>query len=670
MTVAAGIEVGAGIGAGAGFGIGASFGVGGGIEAGAESAAGGRAGAGLGTGRSQTTVSVLDQGRSAGWPGAAKGTASPSSVSSGASFRANWQAMLRTWGVAPRADSGATDTDASGTGEIDTENEANEREGVTSVPAHLLGTGAEAAARSLSAGGPATGQGNGPVADATGPLVYPQSAASVGNATTTPRLQMSAAASGVVGVSAQTLAVPAAEHATSSTDTAGSVKSGRRESDWEGTKTRPSAGSANNGPLATANVLAAAAVVLAPTQAQVMPADLPAAATSGLADRSFGPASEAVGDAGRAWDAAITGTSGVMVAAGTIAARPGATAWVRSGTSTGAAQSVPQDEEASGVMVFPLSEPSGFAADRQTPLPPAMGAPTEKWPAANAGPCITESGSRLAQGLRAPATETGAHRGDEGNSAGTTPSPAVSSSVDNPSAESDGLFSQQTLGRAVHGAAAGVANSSTAHIIGSQSTGAATDAAPWVRDPAGAPGMANAAAAVAAGSTGTPVTAAGETFTALDAGTAVGTPGWIHAGGQRAEAGFQDPALGWVGVRADLNGRGIHAAVVPGSPEAAQALSGHLAALSAYLAEQQTPVATLTMTSPGGSGMGAGVSQDMQQSAGQNTEQNSTAASQAGAQQGTNANPSGSGNITGESGGFDAMTYAGERRGTHISVMA
>ncbi len=139
------------------------------------------------------------------------------------------------------------------------------------------------------------------------------------------------------------------------------------------------------------------------------------------------------------------------------------------------------------------------------------------------------------------------------------------------------------------------------------------------RVPTGAEGTANAMTAHAGVSAGAAAgTAAEETFAAMDAGTEVGTPGWIHAGGQTAEAGFQDPALGWVGVRADLSGGNVHAALMPGSAEAAQTLSGHLAGLNSYLAEQHTPVATLTMAAASGGGLETGAGQSMQQGAGQN----------------------------------------------------
>ena len=162
---------------------------------------------------------------------------------------------------------------------------------------------------------------------------------------------------------------------------------------------------------------------------------------------------------------------------------------------------------------------------------------------------------------------------------------------------------------------------STSHPVVAQPSGAAADASAWVRNPVGAHEALSAASSVAAGATGTQDITAREAIASLDAAPAVGTPGWLHAASRQAEAGFQDPALGWVGVRADLNGGIVHATVVTSSSEAAQALSGHLPGLSSYLTEQQTPVATLTVTTSGGSGLEAGVDQNMQQSAGQNAEQ-------------------------------------------------
>lgn len=107
-------------------------------------------------------------------------------------------------------------------------------------------------------------------------------------------------------------------------------------------------------------------------------------------------------------------------------------------------------------------------------------------------------------------------------------------------------------------------------------------------------------------------------FAALDSGSASAAPSWIHAGAHTAEAGYQDPSLGWVGVRAEVSGGSIHASLVPGSADAAQVLGSHMAGLNNYLAEQHTPVATLTMAvSTTGGQPDASAGQSMQQ--GQNS---------------------------------------------------
>ena len=161
----------------------------------------------------------------------------------------------------------------------------------------------------------------------------------------------------------------------------------------------------------------------------------------------------------------------------------------------------------------------------------------------------------------------------------------------------------------------------------------------------------------------------GDPFAVLDTGSGVGKPNWVHAGGQRAEAGFEDPELGWVGVRADLSGGVVHAALVPGSAEAAQVLSAHLPGLSTYLSEQHAPVATLTMETTDGSGAGTG--QSMQQNADQNTGQNASAGTQAEARADPAANsPRESPDRATESGAVNPASLTGGLSGTHISVMA
>lgn len=136
--------------------------------------------------------------------------------------------------------------------------------------------------------------------------------------------------------------------------------------------------------------------------------------------------------------------------------------------------------------------------------------------------------------------------------------------------------------------------------------------------PEGASGQGSLAAAAASPGTGRTDP---DAFSALDAESAPPSATWTHMTTHRAEAGFQDPSLGWVSVRADAGADGIHASVVASSADAAQALSGHLAGLGMHLAEQHTPVHTLTLTSPGGGSPDAGTDQgsnrNMQQGGGQ-----------------------------------------------------
>jgi len=101
-----------------------------------------------------------------------------------------------------------------------------------------------------------------------------------------------------------------------------------------------------------------------------------------------------------------------------------------------------------------------------------------------------------------------------------------------------------------------------------------------------------------------------ETFTALDGAGSSMQPTWFHAGAHQAEAGFEDPALGWVSVRAGVNASGISAVVVPDSAAATQALGAHMAGLHDYLQEQRSPVESLTLAQ--NSGGDAGLNQSMQ----------------------------------------------------------
>ena len=144
-------------------------------------------------------------------------------------------------------------------------------------------------------------------------------------------------------------------------------------------------------------------------------------------------------------------------------------------------------------------------------------------------------------------------------------------------------------------------------------------AAPLTRDPGAQPGATSQTRDNSTASTlpASSVALSG-TFASLDAGIDHASPNWIHTGIQRAEAGFQDPSLGWVGVRADVGSGGVHATVMPGTSDAAQALGGHLAGLNAYLAAEHTSVASVTLASPKDSEERTSGNQDMSQGTGQN----------------------------------------------------
>ncbi|HEY1983940.1 MAG TPA: hypothetical protein VGG85_00940 [Terracidiphilus sp.] len=86
----------------------------------------------------------------------------------------------------------------------------------------------------------------------------------------------------------------------------------------------------------------------------------------------------------------------------------------------------------------------------------------------------------------------------------------------------------------------------------------------------------------------------------LDADRGAPPAAWFHAGTHHAEAGYLDPSLGWVGVKADSVAGGVHASVVPGSPEAAQVLGSHLSGLNSFLAEQHPQTATVSIAAPPG----------------------------------------------------------------------
>lgn len=286
------------------------------------------------------------------------------------------------------------------------------------------------------------------------------------------------------------------------------------------------------------------------------------------------------------------------------------------------------------------------------------------------------------QGLRAfaaPVVSEKADRGSADTQVGASQLgkfPAVPSIAGKQDQASGGRSSTQGTLRLVRGAGAGQPTGNGNRLLEGQPTGQAPDASALARDPAGARAATSADDTLgnSAGATAGPATR--ETFAALDAETAPGTPTWIHAGTQRAEAGFQDPALGWVGVRADMGAGGVHASLLPGSADAAQALGGHLAGLNSFLAEQHTPVETLTLAAPEGRWTGPagdrqGMDQGLNQGAGQDAGRGGFSEPQ------SNPPPAASHlaaaaipEVSAQTGRPDAMVPTARPGGIHISVIA
>ena len=245
--------------------------------------------------------------------------------------------------------------------------------------------------------------------------------------------------------------------------------------------------------------------------------------------------------------------------------------------------------------------------------------------------------------------------------------------VSKPDAVGGGRFSVPTILQSVAGAGRLHSSKPAGLRAEGQPSGAVVDLSVLPRDLISVPG----AMRTPSGSEHTAAAAAiepdpRETFAALDAGAAQVKPTWVHAGVQHAEAGFQDPSLGWVAVRADASGGGgVHAELVPSSGAAAQALGTHLAGLNAYLAEHHTPVETLTLAAPEGGGARAdSAGQGMQQGPGEQTGQQAGSGSQSGPDASPAALPAAASELTVLRAELDGNAPEARSQGMHISVMA
>ncbi len=625
-----------------------------------------------GSGAGETRLGIEGAGFKAG-VGADTGVSAASNgtaaFASGKATGASWQSMLRAWGMVARTSSGVADQAANKTAETGAADGSNESPDVESAQAAFARAGTNVAEPALT-----RGRGNGPVVNASAPA---------NNAARTIGLESAANARSAA-------AIRAAGISSSSTGTSPSanVKGEKKASEKRDAGAQQTVVQKTNGlpaPLADAT---GPSVSVAQLQPQIVPSTLSDSQLSDHAkqiDESSSGASEAEPEVAIA---SIRSKASPSITAASTPA-PASTKSIATARATipasaipasaSAAQSLLRDEETTGRaatpigLASPINDQEELAANSQASLAASAIATSGASLAGSAGRQRAQSASSGVEDHKTLTGDFAAHR-DASTAIGASVDSAVAAtsadklSSDNSNANSSTSPSPQMMVRSAHEAATGGVSAAAGQGIGTHvaEQGSAPESSTWVRDPGGAQGTAAARGEPAASEVAAPQ----ETFAALDAGTNVGMPSWIHAGGRQAEAGFDDPALGWVGVRADLSGGIVHAALLPGSTEAAQALSGHLAGLNAYLAEQHAPVATLTMASPGTSVADASVDQNMQQNAGHHGEQSPAPAPQTGAQPFAATSTLAAAVSAATNVGLDAIAYAGGSRGTHISVMA
>jgi hypothetical protein len=328
---------------------------------------------------------------------------------------------------------------------------------------------------------------------------------------------------------------------------------------------------------------------------------------------------------------------------------------ISSGSSTERTESVPEAREASTIRgrsefaVQPKSE-------GETLLAAAATDPTRQQSA---------EAETAAGGARAQSTEAFERQRTVQNNPGITEAA--------PLPVSPATASGTVAGRAVKNSRNTAVETVPQRAGGTVSAPAVTnsvEAATLARVPAGERGVAGIRdSGVASSTAGTPAVSTEHAFSAMDAGTGVGNPSWVHAGARHAEAGFQDPALGWIGVRAEMGSGGNHVSLVPASGEAEQVLGGHIAGLNHHLTEERSPVETVTLASlgTGGAGAGAGHGGAQQQSggsAGQWTGEEGQSASS------STLSPPAAQDVAYLSTGPTAFSGSATSSGKHISVMA
>ncbi|MGB7267801.1 MAG: hypothetical protein WBC92_19945 [Terracidiphilus sp.] len=625
------------------------------LDAGVEAIAGGRSGLGIGAGRGGATALLLGEGQNAGL---ASGTRSAGPLGE-AGFRTSWQAMLRALGESAQA----SDETGAETGEAGSAGEAN----------------GKALPSTVNAGDPS--RSSGPASLGSGPLVAASALSQL-------RAQDVVAdrkdvATLHAGYAKDGDAVPSGARSSAVSDGAhkASAAGGERRTSAAGQTSATATTTAADGVQADpANALAAGQIVnqiaAAAQRADVL-------AGSQLQSSNHAPRSgwnrrteaSAVNGPVKALGDSVHGSTLPVKSAETfVAPRSQSPAPAHAPAAMG--QGGLNDREAGMASVATLKQAAVGSADENA------GGPHEVETARHAsqhdgagGGSSAEAAPALMEVAKAQNAVSGAQLSAAASLPGAGQSPSADGREDRVSLDRLGLDSSGQMldaaGKATtHRTGAVGAADAVEHAVAAQPVDASADAGILVRVPASGHAGLGAMQGSSGGAAGAPNGAQTRaTFAAMDTGTAVGAPSWVHAGARQAEAGFQDPALGWVGVRADLSGGSVHAALVPGSPEAAQALSAHMAGLNSYLSDQHTPVTTLTMADAAGGGVGTGAGQQ-QRSGGEDAQGNRSPEVNGSWQQSpqTAGNPPAPAAI--ESGGLDAGASVGGSRGVHISVMA
>jgi hypothetical protein len=236
-----------------------------------------------------------------------------------------------------------------------------------------------------------------------------------------------------------------------------------------------------------------------------------------------------------------------------------------------------------------------------------------------------------------PLPQTATMTAFAGSSVASTVSSADAAAAEDAASTRSGRVVKQNTSGTTHGAAAATDGSATPSAQMSSGT-FPVQGASQAHDLSAARGAtANSLHGASGNTSGDAESTTSKTFAALDAEPTTTAPSWIRAGAQQAEAGYKDPELGWVGVRADASGGVVHASLVPGSADASATLGGHLDGLNAYMAERHTPVEAITMAAPESRSAGLDMNQSSHQQMSQGNGQGADESQQTALNMGSNS---------------------------------